>query len=356
MALYAEVLIANGFAKKHEGMIIDINLERVTYELNQPIGLKTTTTWWQFYQDTKIKAFSLLENKAQNKPAYSGKCKLCPWHDSCKKWIEYKHDPTSIFYLGRVVRDTLCDDLGIERYEELNSMNVEEVINKKEKGFLKGIGKDSLEKYIRRAKIMSELKKPKVYVFPNFPKTTYDLFFDIEDDPTQSFVYLHGVYERSLNGEQYFSFVAKEKSDDAEKEAWQKFWGYIRSLPKDDFTVYYYSPHEKTTYRKMGKKYPEVVTEEEIEWFFSKEKAIDLYNDIILKNTDWPLMSYSLKEIAQYLNFEWRDKSPSGAMSIQWFNKYLETKDDKDMDRILLYNEDDCKATMIIKDFLDQVK
>lgn len=84
--------------------------------------------------------------------------------------------------------------------------------------------------------------------------------------------------------------------------------------------------------------------------YFKKEKL----SDVILRFTDWPLMSYSLKDIAQYLNFNWRDKSPSGAMSIEWFNKYLETKDKKDMERILLYNEDDCKATMIIKDFLDK--
>ncbi len=103
----------------------------------------------------------------------------------------------------------------------------------------------------------------------------------------------------------------------------------------------------------MREKYPDVVTEEELAWFFSEEKAIDLYS-IVSKYTDWPLMSYSLKEIAQYLGFSWRDKTPSGAMSIEWFNHYLETKDKADMDRILLYNEDDCVATMVIKDYLDK--
>ena len=36
--------------------------------------------------------------------------------------------------------------------------------------------------------------------------------------------------------------------------------------------------------------------------------------------------------------------------AIQWFNEYLKTKDEKILERILLYNEDDCKATMILKD------
>lgn len=353
LALYSEVLIINGFANKHSGMIIDINSEKVIYDLDQPIGKRTPTTWWQFYQDIKFKANSLLKNEMQNKPAYSGKCKLCPWYSSCKKWIKDNHDLTSIFYIGRAMRDTLSKDLEIENYEELINVDIGQVLAKKKKGFLDGLAEASLGKAVKRARVMKENKEPVVYGSPIFPKTSYELFFDIEDDPTQAFVYLHGVYERSPSGERFVSFVAEEKTDESEKVAWQNFWNYIRSLPKDNFTVYYYSHHEKTTYKKMSQKYPGVVSDEEVEWFFSSEKAIDLYSDIILKNTDWPLMSYSLKEIAQYLDFKWQDESPSGADSIQWFNKYLETKDSKDMERILIYNEDDCKATMIIKDFLE---
>lgn len=355
LALYSEVLIANGFANKHNGMIIDINSEKVIYDLDQPMGKRTPMTLWQFYQDIKFKAGSLLKNEVQNKPAYSSKCKLCPWYTSCKTWVKKTGDPTSLFYVGQSNRDILAKDLEIENYQDLIGLDIEAVLEKKNKinGFLRGMARAKLEQYMKRAKIMKENKEPVIYSSPVFPKTTYDLFFDIEDDPTQAFVYLHGVYERSSSGERFVSFVAEEKTDESEREAWLNFWDYIRSLPKNDFTVYYYSHHEKTTYKKMKEKYPGIVSDEELDWFFSPEKAIDLYSDIILKNTDWPLMSYSLKEIAQYLKFKWRDESPSGADSIQWFNKYLETKDKKDMDRILLYNEDDCKATMVIKDFLE---
>lgn len=71
---------------------------------------------------------------------------------------------------------------------------------------------------------------------------------------------------------------------------------------------------------------------------------------VVLKNTDWPVGSYSLKALAQYLGFSWRDKTPSGALSIQWFNDYIQTKDESILNRILLYNEDDCRATMVLKD------
>ena len=106
------------------------------------------------------------------------------------------------------------------------------------------------------------------------------------------------------------------------------------------------------TYKKMAEQYPEVATLEDVEWLYDKSRAIDLYFDAILKYTDWALSSYSLKAIAQYLGFKWRDETPSGALSIQWYNEYLKTGDKKILERILLYNEDDCIATMVIKDAL----
>ena len=104
----------------------------------------------------------------------------------------------------------------------------------------------------------------------------------------------------------------------------------------------------------MQKVYSDVVSADEVEGFFENRNVIDLYQ-IVLKNTDWPVGSYSLKALAQYLGFSWRDKTPSGALSIQWFNDYIKTKDESILNRILLYNEDDCKATMVLKDGIQKI-
>ena len=104
----------------------------------------------------------------------------------------------------------------------------------------------------------------------------------------------------------------------------------------------------------MQKIHSDVVSEDEVERFFANSQVIDLYQ-IVLKYTDWPLGSYSLKALAMYLGFSWRDETPSGALSIEWFNKYIATKDETILKRILLYNEDDCKATMVLKDALNNL-
>lgn len=356
LCLYVELLKKLGIPNTGTARIIDIHSNEVDYNLDQPMGKRMPMTWWQFFEQTKNNVQILLENKAQVKPAIAGACKMCPWYSSCKKWSKDNEDLAEIFYLGRSKRDVINEDLNVEKVSDFCNIDLAELAHKKKKDktFLKGIGESTIEKLVRRAKIISITKQPVVYCKIEFPKVSNELFFDIEDDPTQEFVYMHGVYERKGKEERFVHFTAHNNTKEAEKEAWQRFWDYIRSLPKDDFSVYYYSHHEKTTYRKMQKLYPDVVSPDEVEWFFNRPETIDLYA-IVRDHTDWPLGSYSLKEIAQFLGFKWRDETPSGALSIQWFNEFLKTKDEKILNRILLYNEDDCKATMIMKDAIEKL-
>jgi len=357
LCLYSDVLNKLGFGKDFQGSIIDISGTKVDYPLMDAQGSRNPSTWWDEYEDIKTKVKLLLENKTHNKPALGSPCKLCDWSKSCKKWCKETEDLTNIFYLGRGKRDVLNTDLGITKVGEIPDMDISSLMEKKKKDktFLIGIAETTLQKVIKRANVVIGAK-PVFYRPITFPFVSKELFFDIENDPTQDLVYMHGVYERTGDKTVFKPFVAKSNDSNSEKEAWQEFWDYIRSLGSDDYAVYYYSAHEKTTYRKMRELYPDVVTEEELETFFSRPDTIDLYNDIILKDTDWPLPSYSVKEIATYLGFKWRDATPSGALSIQWYNDYLEKNDPEILNRILEYNEDDCIAMLAIKDGIEKLQ
>jgi uncharacterized protein len=356
LALYSDLLCELGFASQHLGRVIDIRAEEVEYDLNRPLGKRDSRTIWQFYEQVKNDVWFLLNDQAQNKPALAGVCKLCPWYLSCKKWVENEDDLTRIYCLGRNKRDVINEDLGIIKAADILGIDIKEVLRQKnrDKNFLKGVAERTLEKILRRAEILVKTKQPVTYTAIEFPRVSLELFFDIEDDPTQEFVYMHGVYIKGPSGEEYKDFTAVELTPAAEKQAWQDFWNFIRSLPKYDFAVYYYSHHEKTTYRRMQKIYPDVISEAELDSFFAHPHVIDLY-EIVKKYTDWPLSSYSLKDLAQYLGFNWQDETPSGALSIQLFNEFIETSDQKILSRLLVYNEDDCKATMVLKEALEKL-
>ena len=86
---------------------------------------------------------------------------------------------------------------------------------------------------------------------------------------------------------------------------------------------------------------------------FSTETTIDLYNDVVRPKTEWPTRNNSIKTLASYLGFKWRDSHPSGAASVEWYHRWVETVDIEIRHRILDYNEDDCVATRVL---LDSIK
>jgi predicted RecB family nuclease len=58
---------------------------------------------------------------------------------------------------------------------------------------------------------------------------------------------------------------------------------------------------------------------------------------------------HSIRTLAKFLRCHWRDNNPSGAASIEWFNQCVVTTGDGAIkQRILDYNEDDCRATRLL--------
>ena len=170
-----------GFAKDKKGYIIDGEGKTVEYLLED---------WWEKYEQTKNEVQNLMENKYKNLPAYGSVCKLCPWYESCKKWCKETNDLSNIFYLGRGKRDRLNEELGIKSVDQLSKVKLEEIIERKksDKTFLKGIGEKTIGQFIKRADILTNIKKPVISGKIEFPKTAYELYFDIEDDPTRDIV------------------------------------------------------------------------------------------------------------------------------------------------------------------------
>jgi uncharacterized protein len=60
-----------------------------------------------------------------------------------------------------------------------------------------------------------------------------------------------------------------------------------------------------------------------------------------------------LKAIARWIGFEWRDPQASGSQCIYWYDQWLATGDRTFLETIQRYNEDDCRATRHVKDWLE---
>jgi predicted RecB family nuclease len=219
------------------------------------------------------------------------------------------------------------------------------------KTVFKRIGSRSLEKFIARARLIANKGAAYLSAPLSLPVADKELFFDIEVDPMRDICYLHGFLERAgsdNNTERFVAFFADEETPESEEKAFRDAWAYMTQA--QPAAIYYYSKYERTIYRKLRQKYPSVCSEKDIEDLFSSSRTVDLYFDVVLKATEWPTRDYSLKTLAKHLGFAWRDTHPSGAASIEWFDRWVTTRDASVRQRILDYNEDDCRATRVLLD------
>jgi predicted RecB family nuclease len=280
---------------------------------------------------------------------YGGVCKLCHWYSYCVDQLTTADDLTLIPFLGRSLRDTMQPTL--PTIAALAECNPDGFINDKKTVFPR-IGPDGLRLFQKRAVLLKQ-ERPAPYLRAaiQLPVTPIEHFFDIEVDPMRDVCYLHGIVERTGgdNGtERFIYFFADDVSPEAERAAFADAYAFLSA--QRGAAIYYYSPYERTHYRKLQEKYPDVCNADDIERLFASPNTVDLYTDIIRKATEWPTRDHSIKTLAKYLGFNWRDTHPSGAASIEWFDRWCREGDPEVKTRILDYNEDDCKATRVLLD------
>lgn len=350
LSLYTDILERLGRSGGRTPFIWDIEAKIVPYDLMQMRGTRNPRRLWDDYEKYLDQARAIVARTIQTLPAYSaGLCKNCPWYTTCIENLEAINDLTLIPELGRSKRDSMIDR--ITSIRQLAGISTDDFLESGKSVFA-GIGAQTLEKFHERAKLLSaEDGKPYLRASVKFPPEDIELFFDIEVDPMRDFCYLHGFVERQGRDnetERFVYFFADTVSPDAEKRAFAGAFQYMRRM--QPCAIYYYSKYERTIYRKLRRKYPDVCTETELESIFDPTHSIDLYFDIVLKATEWPTRDYSIKTLAQYLGFSWKDTHPSGAASIEWFYRWVETGNPEIRNRILEYNRDDCRATRVLLD------
>lgn len=355
LALYTDILERLGRSAARRSFVWDIYSKEVPYDFAAMYGVRNPRRLWDDYQECLGEARGIVRRATETQPAYSGICKNCVWYTTCLKNLEADNDLTLIPDLGRSKREAMVGQIGSIR--DLAKTNPAAFITGKKTAF-KGIGPDTLEKLIARAKLLStENGKPYLRAPIALPDADTELFFDIEVDPMRDICYLHGFVER-LGGdnasERFVAFFADAVTPAAEERAFAEAWCYMQTA--QPCAIYYYSSYERAIYRKLQQKYPGVCTEAEIQALFDSPRSVDLYYDVVFKATEWPTRDFSIKTLAKYLGFTWRDSDPSGAASIEWFDRWIRSGDEAVRQRILDYNEDDCRATRALLDGIRQLR
>jgi predicted RecB family nuclease len=350
LALYTDILERMGLAAGRYGYILDVHRTEVRYDLNVPLGVRSPSVW-ETYLRTRAAMQVVLAAPAESRPALGSPCKQCVWRSACFRSLKRMRDLTLLPELGRAKRDALVAEF--PTLVELAAADPAHYCNGEKTDF-PGIGAGTLKKLQRRAALqLAPEAGPCLTRAIEWPQAASILFFDIETDPMRGLCYLHGfvIRETRADGtvdERFEGIFIRDLSEQAERDAFvaamQLFRQHASAL------VVHYSKYERTEYRRLAAKYPDVASPDEIEALFAEPRALDLYSDVVRSGSEWPTHDFSIKSLAKYCGFNWRDVDPSGASSIEWFDQWARTGNPLMRQRLLDYNEDDCRAMRVVWD------
>lgn len=275
-------------------------------------------------------------------PFLKSGCRRAPWYSLCLSETEGCNDVSLVYKMSQADQRRLYN-VGIKTVKDLAEIDLDDLNAKIEDWPF-----DKLVRFSNQSKVLMS-QEPMILRKNDFPEVGHEVFFDIESDPTRDIDYLFGVLvkDTKTGKSEYKKFLAKDKSQ--EEKNWKDFLNFLSTL--DDFIIYHYAFYERQVFDRLASKYgaPEVLATK------FRENTIDMHLRLV-DSVILPLYFYSLKDVAQYLGYKWHDPQAGGAESIIWYNSWLDKNDEDSLKRIIKYNEDDVRATMLIKDWLSGQK
>ena len=185
-----------------------------------------------------------------------------------------------------------------------------------------------------------------------FPSRQTEIFLDLEGTGEQigtdeliAMDYLIGVLVRKDGKDEYLPFLADDLT--AEGKMFSRFIEWLTG--QEDFIIYHWHHYERTHLKRLAEKYPIPAGAQEL--LFNNMR--DLYKDAT-SSFVFPTTGNGLKVVARYMGYQWRHEDINALESIAVYFEYIQdpSSNRQELEKVIDYNEDDCRATMLVKDWL----
>ena len=277
------------------------------------------------------------------------KCTLCSWRKICGKEAEENGHISEVSGIG-AKRKLILKEIGIKNLNDLASSNPLKL--NKQLSYYGQEHSNISDQLISQAKSQFSGFHERIRfteALPELISAPGVLIYDIESDPDKSHDFLHGFLRinKKENGEwdllkiQYHPIL--NLNSEQSYLSWEKIKRKLNNHP--NWPVLHYGETELIAISKLAKKHS---VNSSIGEVFNNQ-FIDIHSRL---KDHWrlPLSSYSLKKVAKWTGFNWRNSKADGARALLWWRqlKYEEEKalsSKHFLQWILEYNEDDCRAT-----------
>ncbi|NMF91054.1 TM0106 family RecB-like putative nuclease [Aromatoleum petrolei] len=178
-----------------------------------------------------------------------------------------------------------------------------------------------------------------------------DLFFDMEGDPMEEggLEYLFGLYYFDAGKPVFKAFWAHTREE--ERLAFTEFIDFVmaRRRAHPDMHLYHYAHYENAAIKRLMTSHG--VRESAVDRLLREGRLVDLYK-VVREGVRVSKDSYSIKAIEAFYSEKRTSDVKKATDSIVVYEQWRESKDPALLESIRKYNEEDCRSTRQLRDWL----
>jgi hypothetical protein len=201
-------------------------------------------------------------------------------------------------------------------------------------------------RYLYELKALA-IREHKTFVVhtPELIHRPVSIYLDFEGLPTENHLYLLGtIVKQDEKPDEHFSFWSERKEQ--EEDNIRKLFGLLQRYP--DAEIYHYGSYETKALKQAVKKWGGDFKQQ---WPAIEKRMVNVLG-YLRTHVYPPTYGNGLKEIGAFLGFGWSDPEGDGFLSMIWRKQWEEAKSDSLKDKLIQYNQDDCKALFQVHQWL----
>ncbi len=318
-----------------------------------------TAEYMAYFRRTRERFLGALETEPETYPWPCDHCGLCDFRNLCKQQL--RDDDNLVLVAG--LRRSQAEDLaehGIPTLAALGRQAAGLVVDGMRAETLEGIRHQAeLQLHFRETgeHRVDHLPDEEGRGFRLLPEPDFgDVWLDLEGhpfyEPARGLEYLFGWCYRDEDGTVRYE-AAWARDRDGEREIFERFvdWMVERRRRYPGAHVYHYAAYERTALRRLMGEHG--TREQEVDDFLRHDVLVDLYR-VVKQALRASVESYSIKAIEALYGFVRTAEVMGGDESTVLFEKWLESGDDSLLRDIEAYNEEDCRSTVALHEWLLQ--
>ncbi len=294
-------------------------------------------------------------DEAREYPLKVKHCSVCDWDEQCAK-RRVTDDHLSLVASMRRDQIAKLEAAGITKAAQLaeasddkrpNGMTPETFVKLRRQASLQVRGRTSAEP------IYELLEHAPPLGFAMMPNPAPgDVFFDMEGDPLyepgRGLEYLFGSWLPD-DEPKYRAFWGTTR--DEERRAFEAFIDFIveRRRKHPAMHVYHYANYEKSALRRLAQEH--CTREDEVDDLLRGEVLVDLFA-VVRQTLAISEDGYGLKKLERFYQLARETAVKKGDESIVMFERWMSERDQHILDDIEAYNRDDCRSTLLLRDWL----